>query len=184
MNRIESFTVDLTRFSFPTYLSLHQHCIEVIESGFKDRYSKSAPIQMYDFYLTYQEEIGRIQTLLTSKHSLLESLYNRIQRKEIKPLKLTVQYKYSQTSSDQVRNDNTNRLTEQGIMNNTFDQIRVVRSQAIRANYFKPKITNSYEMNCYVGSKQGFKWSNKYSERVSNLNMFKAGGPSTSKKTY
>ena len=184
MNGIESFTVDLTRFSFPTYLCLHRHCIEVIESVFKDRYNRSAPIQMYDFYLSYQKEIGGIQTLLTSKHSLLESLYNRIQQKEIKPLKLTVQYKYSQTSSDQVRNENTNRPTEQEIMNKTFDRIRIVRSQEIRANYFEPQITNSYEMNCYLNNKQCLKWSNRYTERVGNLNMFKAGGASTSKKTY
>ena len=184
MNRIESFTVDLTRFSFPTYLSLHRHCVEVIESVFKDRYNKSAPIQMYDFFLTYQKEIGRIQTLLTSKHSLLESLYNRIQQKEIKPLKLTVQYKYSQTSSVQVRSENINRPTERETMNNTFDQTRIVRSQEIRSNYFKPKVANTYEMNCYLDSKQCLKWSNRYTERVSNLNMFKSGGASTSKKTY
>ena len=185
MSYIESFEVDLTRFNFPTYLHLHQHVVEVIELGFKDRFSRIAPIQLYNFYLTFTKEIGGIETLLTLKHNLLEALHNRIQQKEIKPLKLTVQYKYSRTSSDQVRVENTNRPTEQGRMNSMFNQFRVVRSQEIRANYFEPQIAVSHEMNCYLKNKQCLKWSNKYSERIGHLSMFKAsGGASTSKKTY
>ena len=99
-------------------------------------------------------------------------------------MEILPRWEYSQTSSDQVKVENTNRPTEQGRMNSMFNQIRVVRSQEIRANYFEPQIAVSHEMNCYLKNKQCLKWSNKYSERIGHLNMFKASGASTSKKTY